>query len=83
MLQTLEREPLDDGLPPFNHHGQSLQSPAPHHHHHHAALNGGGGGGPQSGSRRDNPHKYLLYRPTLSQVSHPTILLFLLSPFAS
>ena len=59
MLQTLEREPQDEMNPVYD------RSPAP------APVrvpmeNGGGNGVTRSG--RENPHKYLLYKPTLPQL---------------
>lgn len=61
MLQALEREPLEDAIP--------LQdsSPAP------GKIPNGNDYGQ---FRRDNPHKYLLFKPTFSQ-----FLLFLSSGF--
>lgn len=58
MLQTLEREPRDD---PNHLHDASPAGRMP--------FRPGPYPGPENGApRRDNPHKYLLYRPTYSQV---------------
>lgn len=62
MLQTLEREPLDEMGQVYND-----RSPAPVR----VPMENGGGGG-----ARDNPHKYLLYKPTL-----PQLLVFLASGY--
>ena len=72
IIQALEREPQEDTGQLF-----SDSSPAPGEHQ---QLNGGLGGvealsGPRQ-YRRDNPHKYLLFRPTFSQ-----FLVFLTSSF--
>ncbi|XP_043476429.1 protein SCAI isoform X2 [Leptopilina heterotoma] len=57
MLQTLEREPRDD----LNHlHDASPAGRLPFRPGHYPMENGA--------PRRDNPHKYLLYKPTYSQV---------------
>ncbi|XP_044734117.1 protein SCAI [Chrysoperla carnea] len=71
MLQTLEREPQDD----FNHIYDA--SPAPGRMPY--AMPGSKCYPMENGDRpnkRDNPHKYLLYKPSLSQV-----LVFLASGF--
>ncbi|TGZ46048.1 Protein SCAI [Temnothorax longispinosus] len=58
MLQTLEREPRDD---PNHLHDASPAGRMP--------FRPGPYPGPENGApRRDNPHKYLLYKPTYSQV---------------
>lgn len=58
MLQTLEREPRDD---PTHIHDASPAGRLP--------FRPGPYPGPENGMpRRDNPHKYLLYKPTYSQV---------------
>ncbi|CAK9797577.1 Protein SCAI [Anthophora quadrimaculata] len=58
MLQTLEREPRDD---PNHLHDASPAGRMP--------FRPGAYPGPENGApRRDNPHKYLLYKPTYSQV---------------
>ena len=62
MLQTLEREPQDEMGQVYND-----RSPAPVR----VPVENGGGGG-----ARDNPHKYLLYKPTL-----PQLLVFLASGY--
>ena len=61
MLQTLEREPQDEMGQVY-----SDRSPAPVR----VPVENGGGGA------RDNPHKYLLYKPTL-----PQLLVFLASGY--
>ncbi|XP_033311772.1 protein SCAI isoform X3 [Bombus vosnesenskii] len=58
MLQTLEREPRDD---PNHLHDASPAGRMPFRP---GAYPGAENGAP----RRDNPHKYLLYKPTYSQV---------------
>ncbi|XP_077301693.1 protein SCAI [Arctopsyche grandis] len=80
MLQTLEREPQED----YNHLYDT--SPAPLHGSGTGRGSGGYAGVPGSkgypvengdrSGKRDNPHKYLLYKPSLSQV-----LVFLASGF--
>ena len=57
MLQTLEREPRDD---PNHLHDASPAGRMPFRPGPYPAENGA--------PRRDNPHKYLLYKPTYSQV---------------
>lgn len=67
MLQALEREPQEDMSQLYD------ASPAPgrmtafpENGGHGGHVGGGGGGG--TGYARANPHKYLLYRPTFSQL---------------
>ncbi|CAB0042952.1 unnamed protein product [Trichogramma brassicae] len=57
MLQTLEREPRDD---PQHLHDTSPAGRVPFRPGPYPSENGA--------PRRDNPHKYLLYKPTFSQV---------------
>ena len=63
MLQTLEREPQEDITQMYD------ASPAPGRQ----PLENGGIVGPGTGMsaclKRENPHKYLLYKPTVSQFS--------------
>ncbi|XP_066581314.1 protein SCAI [Prorops nasuta] len=58
MLQTLEREPRDD---PNHLHDTSPAGRMPFRPGHYPGAENGA-------PRRDNPHKYLLYKPTYSQV---------------
>ena len=68
VLQTLERESLEDVAQLYD------ASPAPGKIPYQNGESGGGGGGRIN--KRENPHKYLLYKPTFSQ-----LLVFLASGF--
>lgn len=70
MIQTLEREPQED----FNHIYDA--SPAPCRVPYSVPGAKGYVENGERSSRRENPHKYLLYKPSLSQV-----LVFLASGF--
>jgi hypothetical protein len=61
MLQTLEREPQEDLS-----HQVFDASPAPGRMP--FFLSDGSGGSSTGLNKRDNPHKYLLYKPTFSQL---------------
>jgi len=58
MLQTLEREPQEDGL----HNHSCDASPNTRTPYENGESSGGRSG------KRENPHKYLLYKPTFSQL---------------
>lgn len=91
MLQTLEREPIEGAhpmtilgggmLPMLGAHGSAHDaSPAtsrmPYGPGAKAYIENGGGGVGERRPTRDNPHKYLLYKPSISQ-----LLVFLASGF--
>ncbi|CAF0939890.1 unnamed protein product [Didymodactylos carnosus] len=63
LLQAVEREPTES-----NYGERSLQSPAPSTHHRDLYLCDVDGRGDHCSSNRYNPHKYLLYKPTFSQL---------------
>ncbi|CAF0961872.1 unnamed protein product [Didymodactylos carnosus] len=63
LLQAVEREPTE-----FNYDERTLQSPAPSTHHRDLCLYDIDGRGDRGPFNRNNPHKYLLYKPTFSQL---------------
>lgn len=64
MLQTLEREPQEDMISQLYD-----ASPAPGRAPGGNPMENGGAGPACMGLKRENPHKYLLYKPTVSQFS--------------
>ena len=71
MLQTLEREPQEDMISQLYDASPApgkLASAGGNPLENGAAIGGAGSGGGM-GLKRENPHKYLLYKPTVSQFS--------------
>ena len=77
MLQTLEREPQEDMISQLYDAspapgGRAAPGPLAGNPLENGAAGAGAGGGPACGGmgpKRENPHKYLLYKPTVSQFS--------------